>query len=411
MENGGTHNIDLKQLIGKYFNNTCSKEELEQILELAQQGSDELLEVLKEQWSGVAEGSASSDANWGGLFHTMMNKAKLAESVFPVSAEKENPASKVLPISRTTRVPIRTIVAVAAILLVVVTTIFFLFQGNQQQPVQFAQKDTVVDVAPGGDKAILTLADGTKIALDTASNGSLAHQGGIKVIKLGGLLSYDAEGGSTEVLYNTITTPRGGQYQLELADGSKVWLNAASSLRYPTAFVGKERTVELTGEGYFEIAHHAAKPFRVKVKEMEVTVLGTHFNINSYEDEPQAKTTLLEGRVQVKKTDKYIYLNPGQQAAISEGSPSIRVINDVDVEEVVAWKNGLIQFSGADLGKVMRNISRWYNVETGYTNEQAAHLSGKVSRNLNLSQVIKVLEESGIEIRTEGKKIIATPKP
>jgi ferric-dicitrate binding protein FerR (iron transport regulator) len=300
---------------------------------------------------------------------------------------------------------------VAAILLVVVTTIFFLFQGNQQQPVQFARKDTVVDVAPGGDKAILTLADGTKIALDTASNGSLAHQGGIKVIKLGGLLSYDAEGGSTEVLYNTITTPRGGQYQLELADGSKVWLNAASSLRYPTAFVGKERTVELTGEGYFEIAHHAAKPFRVKVKEMEVTVLGTHFNINSYEDEPQAKTTLLEGRVQVKKTDKYIYLNPGQQAAISEGSPSIRVINDVDVEEVVAWKNGLIQFSGADLGKVMRNISRWYNVETGYTNEQAAHLSGKVSRNLNLSQVIKVLEESGIEIRTEGKKIIATPKP
>ena len=416
MENDSTPNTDLKKLIEKYFNNTCSKEELKEILRFAQKGSDELLEALKGQWTNLKESSVSDEQHWDGLFKTMMAKAKQIESFDAIGNESYPTVRKIGGVSR--KLMIR-LVAVAAILLVVFTTILFLFRNDEKMSGLITRTESKVDdVPPGGDRAILTLADGTKIVLDTASNGSLAQQGGIKVIKLGGQLSYSAENGSTEVLYNTITTPKGGQYQLELSDGSRVWLNAASSLRYPTAFVEKQRVVELTGEGYFEVAHNATKPFRVTVnpaslagRQMEVTVLGTRFNINSYDDEHQTRTTLLDGRVQVKKADKYIYLNPGQQAAIEQSSSSIRVINNVDVDEVVAWKNGMIQFSGADLGTVMRNISRWYNIEVSYSNVESAHLSGKVSRNLNLSQVIKVLEESGIDIKMEGKKLIATPKP
>jgi len=414
MQNGGTPNIDVKQLIEKYFNNTCSKEELKQVLELGKEGSDELLEALKAQWSRLEE-TAESDKHWAGLFDSMITGAKKIESGLAVAKVTTDDSPKI-GVKRARM--LATIVAVAAILLLVFTTVFYLFQNDKQQPGVIARQDTAIDVAPGGDKAVLTLADGTKIVLDTAANGSLAQQGGISVIKLGGQLTYDAENGTKEVLYNTITTPRGGQYQLELADGSKVWLNAASSLRYPTAFVGKERLVELIGEGYFEVAHNATQPFRVRVNavsgqggQMEVTVLGTHFNINSYSDEPHAKTTLLEGRVQVKKGDRYIYLNPGQQASVEDGSSAIRVANNVDVEEVVAWKNGLIQFSGADLGVVMRNISRWYNIEVSYSNIESAHLSGRVSRNLKLSQVITVLQESGIDVKMEGRRIVATPNP
>jgi transmembrane sensor len=368
------------------------------------------LDALKLQWSNAKKYPLSNENHWNGLFDTMMISAKQAE--LDSTKPSEQGESKLISMGNRRRRLMVRLMAVAAILLVVVSTIFFL---NSNDDKEFAQQPAGTpaenDIAPGGDKAVLTLANGSKIVLDTASNGALAQQGGIQVIKINGQLSYDGESDSKAVLYNTVSTPKGGQYQLELADGTKVWLNAASSLRYPTAFVGRNRVVELTGEGYFEVAHNTAKPFRVKVNETEVIVLGTHFNINSYDDEPQVKATLLEGRVQVKRADKYVYLNPGQQAAIEEPSSPIRVINNVDVDEVVAWKNGMIQFSGADLGTVMRNISRWYNIEVSYSNVESAHLSGKVSRNLNLSQVIKVLEESGIDIKMEGKKLIATPTP
>src|SRR4030095_8358665 len=180
----------------------------------------------------------------------------------------------------------------------------------------------------------------------TASNGALAQQEGTKVIKLGGQLTYNTEGNTTEVLYNTITTPRGGQFQLELADGSKVWLNAASSLRYPIAFTGKERTVELTGEGYFEVAHNLAMPFHVKAGEMNVQVLGTHFNINSYEDEPVIRTTLIEGTVNVSKKEQAIKLLPGQQAGLDKAG-ELSLHTNINTEEITAWKDGFIHFENA----------------------------------------------------------------
>jgi transmembrane sensor len=304
--------------------------------------------------------------------------------------------------------------AAAIILSVLATGVFFILNNNKWgsdiADANLHQKKEL-DKSPGGDKAILTLADGTTIILDSSASGVISEQGNIQVINLGGLLTYKNGGEGTEVYYNTISTPKGGQYKLLLADGSKVWLNASSSLRFPSAFKEKERVVELNGEGYFEIAHNTKMPFHVKVDELDVEVLGTHFNIMAYSDEDAVKTTLVEGKIKVQSAATFALLIPGQQAMVNSAG-LIRVDPQADIEEAIAWKNGLFQFSGADMRTVMRRISRWYNIETELQGDMRnIHISGKVSRNLNLSQVIKVLEESGIEIKTKGNKIIASPKP
>src|SRR6185295_13408999 len=203
------------------------------------------------------------------------------------------------------------------------------------------------DILPGGDKAILTLANGSQIILDSAANGVVAQQGKTEVMKLAnGQLVYKGAGGpANDVLYNTMATPRGGQYRLVLPDGSRVWLNAVSSIRFPTAFTGNERKVEITGEAYFEIVKDQSRPFRVLVKppsgneDMEVAVLGTHFNINAYKDEPVIKTTLLEGSVKVSRGTSLTIIKPGQQSQLNN-SGVISVVPDADVAEAVAWKDG-----------------------------------------------------------------------
>jgi transmembrane sensor len=302
--------------------------------------------------------------------------------------------------------------AAAAVLVFIVCGLLFLVT---RQPLAMSSQPglatKVDDIAPGGDKAILTLADGTKVVLDTADNGALTKQGNVTVIKLNGQLAYNkGSAGATEVLYNTISTPRGGQYQLVLADGSKVWLNAESSLRFPTAFVGKQRKVELTGEGYFEVAHNEQQPFIVQRGEAEVQVLGTHFNINGYADEPSLKITLLEGRVMVKKAEKLVYLNPGQQAVTKPSEENIKVDYDVDTEEVVAWKNGLFIFNNTSLETIMKQLERWYDVDVVYQGKVPEdHFNGNISRNNNLSEVLKVLEYSNIKFRVEGKTISVLP--
>ncbi|HQW45168.1 MAG TPA: FecR domain-containing protein, partial [Chitinophagaceae bacterium] len=264
------------------------------------------------------------------------------------------------------------------------------------------------DVAPGGNKAILTLADGSTIILDNAANGSLTEQGNTKVIKLDdGQLAYNTLNEKpTEIVYNTISTPRGGQYQLTLADGTKVWLNAASTLRFPATFSGNERKVELTGEGYFEVAKNAAMPFKVSVNNMTVEVLGTHFNINSYSDEASIKTTLLEGAVKVTNGDAVQMLSPSNQAQLTADG-EIRLNRNVDIEDVVAWKNGIFNFSGTAIENIMRQISRWYDLDVSYEGAISKEtFSGVVSRNSNLSQVLKIMEQAGVKFKIEGKKII-----
>lgn len=274
-------------------------------------------------------------------------------------------------------------------------------------------------MAPGTNKAILTLADGKQIVLDEAKNGNLADQGNTKVIKLNGQIAYNEfamavpNGKNAAVAYNTVTTPRGGQYQLILADGSRVWLNAESSLRFPTSFQGKERRVELAGEGYFEIAKDATKPFIVKInttseEKDEVEVLGTHFNIMAYNDEGIVKTTLLEGSVKINRNNKIAMLKPGQQAKLQ--NQSIKVVEDVDTDEAIAWKNGYFQFTSANLQQVMRQIARWYDVDISYEGKiPERKFGGKISRDNNASEVLKVLELSKVKFRIENRKIIVTP--
>jgi ferric-dicitrate binding protein FerR (iron transport regulator) len=278
------------------------------------------------------------------------------------------------------------------------------------------------NITPGGNKAVLTLADGSKIVLDSAHNRQLAQQGNASVINQDGHVIYHAGGKEETVVYNTMATPRGGQYQLVLPDGTKVWLNAASSIKYPTAFAGKERKVELTGEAYFEVAKLAAGaprtvkgnvPFIVSILSSsgngEVEVLGTHFDVNAYGDEEMVKTTLLEGAVKLVRDNKSILLRPGQQAGYgNNGGPEL--LKDGDTEEALAWKNGVFLFNEASIETVMRQVERWYDIEVSYAGKiPAGHFSGTVNRNANISQVLKILELSDVHFRIEGRKIIVLP--
>jgi len=262
---------------------------------------------------------------------------------------------------------------------------------------------------PGDNKAILTLADGSVIILDDEMNGQVAKQGGAQIAKLtnGQLVYTPLVNKSDKVVFNTLATPRGGQFKLSLPDGSEVWLNAVSSIRYPTAFIGNERKVEITGEAYFEIAHDAAKPFKVIVNGTEVKVLGTHFNINAYNDEATVKTTLLEGIVSLSNAaSAVVTLKPGQQAQIGN-SRDIKVINNVDIDQEVAWKNGYFSFYKADLQTVMRQIGRWYDLEILYEGKiPERQFGGKIDRNSNAAEVLKILEESKVHFRIEDGKIV-----
>ena len=270
------------------------------------------------------------------------------------------------------------------------------------------------DIAPGGNKAILTLVDGSTVVLDSASNGTISQQGNVEVRKLdNGLLSYTINGKqiteNDEAFYNTISTPRGGQYQVTLADGTQVWLNAASSIRFPVVFTGAERKVEITGEAYFEVAKNAAIPFKVKTATSDVQVLGTHFNVNAYDDEAAVKTTLLEGSVKIISAGQPIkYLQPGQQSEINKQG-TITVLNNADIEEVMAWKNGRFQFNSADLKSILRQISRWYDVDVVYKGNVNLHFTGQLTRNDNVSKVFEELVLTGeVHFKIEGKKIIVT---
>jgi ferric-dicitrate binding protein FerR (iron transport regulator) len=254
------------------------------------------------------------------------------------------------------------------------------------------------DVAPGTNKAILTLASGKQIVLDNASKGNLATEGATNIIQLNnGELAYEAGSGGSAgaVAYNTIATPKAGQYVIQLPDGSKVWLNAASSLRFPVVFTGKSRVVEMTGEAYFEIAANARQPFKVKTGQQEIQVLGTHFNISAYADDKTVNTTLLEGSVRVTNGEETQYLNPGQQAQAD--NRYIALVYKPDIEEVMAWKNGIFRFNESSVEAVMKQLSRWYNVEVVYENNSrsSTQFVGTIPRNVPLSEVLHLLELTG----------------
>lgn len=265
---------------------------------------------------------------------------------------------------------------------------------------------TPAAIVPGGNKAYLILADGRSILLDSSADGQLAKQGNVSIRKENGKLAYNSGAQEGEVLYNTIRTPKGGQYQLELSDGSKVWLNAASTLRFPASFTGKERRVEMTGEAYFEIAKKNGQPFIVSSNGIDTRVTGTHFNINAYPDELFTSTTLLEGAVAVQDGMKKLLLLPGEQARYIPGQP-LMLVKHPDLDEVMAWKKGKFIFNEADIKTIMRQISRWYDVDIIYEGTvRSETFSGMVSRESNISKVLRIMEEGGVKFSIESRKII-----
>ena len=400
---------NLEMLFHKYLENQCTPAETEAILKwlMVEEYSQEHKDLISRLLSGHPERSKP-------LTKALQQRLqKNLENTLQKIEEKENAGSKLK------KLPWLRYAAVVLLIIAGGGTYLSLQHKTPSKPATISSnkeltKPTTRDLAPGGNKAVLTLSDGSTIVLDDAKNGALTQQGNTKVFKLNGKLTYDpANTKNSEILYNTISTPRGGQYQVELPDGSQVWLNAVSSLRFPTAFAGKERRVEITGEAYFEVAKNAAMPFKVVVVTSsengpEIEVTGTQFNIMAYNDEAAVKTTLLEGGVKINQDSKTVLLKPGQQARWQD--KSIKIIDNIDTEEVVAWKNGYFQFTSASLQQVMRQISRWYDVDIDYEGKvPQRRFGGKISRDNNASEVLKVLELSNVKFRIEDKKIIVTP--
>ncbi len=372
--------LRITYLLQRYTDKSCTKEELEELFAvIAAAENDETLHHFMEE-----------------EFHRFNGEESFpqidTESIYAGIVKKEPRRLFTLPR-----------VAAAAAVLLLATWLFTQTNKTTTVPETIAEKKPIL---PGSNKATLTLADGSTVTLDSAGN-QVISRGDTKISQQNGQLSYSSAGKTAEG-YNKLSTPRGGQFRVVLPDGTKVWLNSASSLRYPIAFTGKERIVELEGQGYFEVAQNAEQPFKVKANEMEVQVLGTHFDIMAYADENTVNTTLLEGAVQVKEGNTARLLKPGQQAILKEHTFSVQ---EADVKKVTAWKNGLFVFNDMALPAILREVARWYDVEIVYETTPGTELyGGGLARNLHLSNVLTLLEGSGFNhFRVEGRKVIVLP--
>jgi len=382
----------IEELVRKYFNNTATPQELDQL-------------------SAWYRTISLEEVEW---FATVANeeeilKAAMLKNIQNQIGEQQN---------RSTRKLWPRIAAAAAVLLVVGAALFFYAQRHLEGSV--ATRDLLAnDIKPGGNRAYLVLSNGKRVSLTDAANGELAQEAGVEITKTAnGQVIYTTrhpEGGTTEgpvsgrslpgvemTAMNTIETPRGGQYQVRLPDGSKVWLNAASKLIYPVSFNGRgQRVVELSGEAYFEIFKNKLQPFVVKSKNQEVTVLGTHFNVNSYSDEPDTKTTLLEGSVRINGT----ILKPNEQAVLAGGKLSVKEVEAVSFTD---WKDGQFYFRNEALPSVMRKLARWYNVDIQFQGQidQSTTFSGVVSKYDQISKVLTLMEKSeGLHFKIEGRTV------
>lgn len=396
----------IEKLFARYLDNECSPAEVKVLLQHfgIKNDNGQLRKIIHEYMESSLEEEHSNISGMDALLNNVFNKIKET-----ISKEKKEAPIHVMPDHKRTWY----LVAASISVLLLSASAFFLFQHKKENQIIAAQNNAPLknDIAPGRNNATLTLDNGTTIILDTAANGTLAQQGNTNVQKINGQIAYRKTDGTINAkpVYNTITTANGNQYQLVLADGSKVWLNAASSIRFPTSFVGNERKIEITGEAYFEVAHDASKPFKVELKSKaganeEIEVLGTHFNVNSYLDEPEMKITLLEGSVRIGNREGVKTLVPGQQARIT--SNGIDIKNNVNTDQVVAWKNGYFIFDNTDIYTLMRQVARWYNVQVDFEGKVTRDgFSGKISRDVPLTKFIKVLELNDVKVNTEGRKI------
>lgn len=312
----------------------------------------------------------------------------------------------------------RWIWAAASVVLLVMAGAYFLFTGKQKETTP-QQPVAAVNVHPGKDGAVLTLADGSRMLLDSLADGVIAHQQGTDLVMKNKELAYESKKvAAAQTAFNTISTPRGRQYQFQLPDGTAVWLNAGSSITFPTSFSGKERQVKVTGEVYFEVAKRngangSRMPFIVNVdvpdRNMDIIVLGTHFNVNAYADEPQVRTTLLEGSIKLKKNNEEYLMMPGQQARL-QSNGTYRIMDNINVEEILAWKEGYFYFDHTDLQTVMRQLSRWYDVSVEYRGDiPDLKFVGEIPRSAQLEQVFQILGKTRLRFTVENKKIIVHP--
>lgn len=382
-------NIQISDLIFKYLNHSISDEE----------------RIALDAWRGT---SASNEALFRELTdpEVIQREASIRGSFNPDQAWVRMKKMLVDPVA--SRVPFnyRIFFKIAAAIIVLLSAGAIIWHllplKNQADASPVISQTTII---PGGNRATLTLADGRVVPLDSMKDGDLSSVTDAVISKSDGLLSYGQNEQAGAEIYHTITTPRGGQYKLQLADGSKVWLNAASSIRYPVQFSDSIRLVEITGEAYFEVNKSSGKPFRVKIKDgSSVEVLGTSFNINAYADEQTISATLLEGSIMVNSTTgDRVRLKPGQQALLGD---KIRVKENINPDEIIAWKDGSFYFNRADIRTIMRQVSRWYDVEIVYEGvPKAKTFSGMVSRMNDVSQVLLIMERAGVRFRIEGRKI------
>lgn len=315
------------------------------------------------------------------------------------------------------RYAVKAVAVVGALVLTSAVLFLVAKPGKHAKPVPLAAgPGERPEVMPGSSKATLLLQDGSSVELGSAGNGVIARQGATQLVKqAGGELHYTPSGAGTNSGFNTMIIPRGGQYKLQLPDGSRVWLNADSKLRYPTQFTGSERRVELTGEAYFEVAEDKNKPFRVWVQPADgrtppalIEVLGTSFNVSAYCNTP-LKTTLVTGAVKVGDGTETVVLKAGQ--SLEENShPVIRKNNSAAVEEVIAWKNGLFNFHNASLKEVLDQIGRWYNLDVQYSSAISDSFNGSISRDEPLSHLLKLLEQTNhVRFTIKGNTISAEP--
>ncbi|MGV8134043.1 MAG: FecR family protein [Mangrovibacterium sp.] len=382
----------IKELADKWVKRTITKEERQ----------------LLEDWYNK---EADNHPEWTRDPDEPTLQKRLLGDIFNKIVSKEQDAGKIrIKTSREKLYKWRTVAAAAAIVVFIIGT--WIFQRRDFSHSEDSRQNSIlIDLPPGREAATLTLADGSLIDLDSTQNGDVTVQGKTVISKQGGQVSYAPVIGKEKipVLYNRITTSRGNQYKVVLSDSTRVWLNSASSLHYPAVFSGEARLVELTGEAYFEVTKNTAMPFRVKVNGVEVEVLGTHFNINAYADEGVMETTLLEGSVKVKNDHAFVLIEPGERAVIRNQETQIEV-SEADIDQVMAWQKGFFEFDNIELATIMRQISRWYDVDIRYEGQPGdKKFGGRISKKLNMRDVLTLLESNGIQFTLDGKTLIVKP--
>lgn len=385
----------LKYLLNRYIDDECSHEEEDELMTyLAREADDPVLQVVVDEFihsTGPAMQLSGRTAT--SILQNILHDGKEGQA----QPKVHRPVLKLWKR-----------LAAASVVFIAGFAFYYLFWRKDDSVRNVAAAQQMHPILPGGNKAILKISSGPSFFLDSIRDGSIIHSGTARISKIGGLIKYDASSVSdpgTPVVYNTLITPRGGQYQVVLPDGSNVWLNAASSLYFPSKFGNGRREVVLTGEAYFEVAKDKAKPFLVKVGDMQVKVLGTHFNIKAYPEEGSIKTSLLEGSVNINKDGISAILAPGEQATLKNQQDNLKIAR-VDMDAVTAWRSGLFQFVDADIATVMREIGRWYDVRVVYAGEiPKRRFDGKISRKVQLNDVLRILELSDVKFSVADNTI------